>query len=211
MVASFLWDRIVFMSKLSVVLQAGGKSSRMGQDKALLPFMGTTMLGYILAQVKGLGDETLIITNQPQNYGDFVYLLFSDIIPDVGALGGLYSAICHAQYEYVLVLGCDMPFVNRSLLDYMLELAPDFDVVIPRLEPNGFAEPFRAIYKQSCLEPVKTAIDSGQRKVISFFDAVNVRYVEGDEIERFDPDYRSFFNVNTPEDFARAEQMAREG
>ena len=198
------------MIELSIVLQAGGRSSRMGQDKALLPFMGTTMLDYILEQVKGLGEETLIITNQPQNYGDFAYPLFSDVISNVGALGGLYSAIYHAQHEYVLVLGCDMPFINRGFLDYMLELALDFDVVIPRMEPNGFAEPFRAIYKQSCLEPVKVAIDSGQRRVISFFDAVNVRYIEGDEIERFDPEYRSFFNVNTPEDFARAEQMARE-
>jgi molybdopterin-guanine dinucleotide biosynthesis protein A len=198
------------MSKLSVVLQAGGKSSRMGQDKALLPFMDTTMLGYILAQVKGLGDETLIITNQPQKYNNFAYPLFSDVVPNVGALGGLYSAIYHAQHKYVLVLGCDMPFVDRGLLDYMLELAPDFDVVIPRLEPNGFAEPFRAIYKQSCLEPVKHAIDSGQRKVISFFDEVRVRYIECGEIGRFDPEHRSFFNVNTPEDFARAEQMARE-
>ncbi|MBN2500552.1 MAG: molybdenum cofactor guanylyltransferase [Anaerolineales bacterium] len=199
------------MVELSVVLQAGGKSSRMGQDKALLPFMGTTMLGYILKQVKGLGDETFIITNQPQYYGDFAYPLFNDVIPDVGALGGLYSAVYHARCAHVFVLGCDMPFVKRGLLDYMLGLTPDFDVVIPRLEPNGFAEPFRAIYKQSCLGPIKTAIDSGQRKVISFFNAVDVRYVESAEIERFDPEHRSFFNVNTPEDFSRAEQMAREG
>jgi molybdopterin-guanine dinucleotide biosynthesis protein A len=160
-----------------------------------------------------MGNETLIITNQPDDYRFLGLPLYSDVIPNWGALGGLYSAIYHAQSETCLVLACDMPFVNRSLLDHLIRLVPGHDAVIPRLNPNNeatpdFAEPFRAVYRKSCLEPIKTAIDAGQRRVISFFDQVKIRFVERSEIELFDPKCLSFFNVNTPEDLSEGERLS---
>lgn len=201
------------MQDLSIVLQAGGKSTRMGQDKALVPFIGTTLIEYILRQVTDLSDDILIITNNPENYRFLKLPLFPDVIPDWGALGGLCSAIYHAPQESCLVLACDMPFIHRPLLDHLLSLLPGHDAVIPRLDPTGtampaFAEPFRAVYRKTCLEPIKTAIDAGQRRVISFFDKVNIRFVEREEIEQFDPAFQSFFNVNTPENLAEAKRMA---
>ena len=203
------------MIDLSVVLQAGGQSSRMGRDKGLVLFQGKPLLQFILDQVADLGKETIIISNRPADYQQFGLPIFGDVYPDVGALGGLYSAIHYATQPYCLVLACDMPFVNRSLLDHFLILAASHEAVIPRLSPPGkvgkvFAEPFRAIYNKSCLQPIQTAIENGQRRIISFFDDVDIRFVERPEIEQFDPQVRSFFNINTPDDLAEAERLAQE-
>jgi molybdopterin-guanine dinucleotide biosynthesis protein A len=198
------------MSKLSVVIQAGGQSTRMGQDKALVPFLGVTMIEYILSQVEGLGNETLIITNDPRNYEFLGLPTFGDLIPNWGALGGLYSAIHHATHDWVLLLACDMPIISQSLLAYMLSLRNGVDAIIPRIAPAEFAEPFRAVYNKSCLGPIKHAIDGNQRRVISFFDDVDIRFVGRDELTKFDPDLHSFLNANTPEELAAIEEIARQ-
>ncbi|MFQ5615528.1 MAG: molybdenum cofactor guanylyltransferase [Anaerolineales bacterium] len=192
---------------LSVAIQAGGESTRMGADKALLPFQGGTMIEHILRQVEGLGDEIFIITNRPENYRRFGLPTFMDVIPNWGALGGLYSALYHSPQEYCLILACDMPFINRPLLEHIISLSPEYDAVVPRLSPR-FIEPFRAVYRKTCLPPIEAVIDAGQRRVISFFDQVNIRFVERAEIEQLDPECRSFFNVNTIEDLAKAGEMA---
>jgi len=203
------------MEKISVILQAGGKSSRMGRDKALVSIRGITMIEYILRQTEGLGQETILITNTPNEYRFLNLPLFSDVIPDWGALGGLYSAIHHASHEICVVLACDMPFINRPLLEHLLSLLPGQDAVIPHLDPTGnkmpaFAEPFRAVYRKTCLAPIKAAIDAGQRRVISFFDQVNIRFVNRTELETYDRDLQTFFNVNTPEDLLKADIIAQQ-
>jgi len=179
----------------------------MGRDKGLLPFQGQPLVEYILDKVEGLGDETLIITNHPENYQRFGLPLHGDIYPGVGALSGLYSALYHAQHELCLVLACDMPFVNRPLLEHLIALAPGHDAVVPRLE---YAKPFRSVYRRTCLEPVREAIERGERRVISFFDRVSIRFVGKSELQRYDPQLRSFFNINTPQDLAEAESLAAE-
>lgn len=203
---------IFSMKNVTLVLQAGGKSSRMGRDKALVPFRGMTMIEYILNQLKGLGKEIIVITNTPDEYRFLGLPLFADVIPDWGALGGLYSAIYHASNETSLVLACDMPFVNRALLEHLITLSTSHDAVIPHLDPTGnqmpaFAEPFRAVYRKSCLIPIEKAIKAGQRRVISFFPQIDIRFVDRQEIEFFDPDLQTFFNVNTPEDLLEAEKI----
>jgi molybdopterin-guanine dinucleotide biosynthesis protein A len=197
------------MIKFSVVIQAGGKSSRMGQDKALAPFMGSTLIEYILQQLEGFGDEQIIISNKSKDYKRFGIPVFQDIFPDTGALGGIYSGIFHASFEHSLILGCDMPFINLKFLKYIIKLALDFDAVIPRLKNEGFIEPFRSIYKKTCLESIEQSIRVGNRKVISFFDKVNIRFVESKEINKFDPKEITFFNVNTPEDLKKANLLAK--
>lgn len=187
----------------------------MGRDKALVPFQGMTMIEYILQQTEGLTQDTIVITNTPEDYRFLNLPLYPDVIPDWGALGGLYTAVACAPQEICLVLACDMPFVNRPLLEQLLALLPGHDAVIPHLDPTGnqmpaFAEPFRAVYRKSCLSPIKSAIEAGQRRVISFFNHVNIRFVNRSEIEQFDPELQTFFNVNTPEDLEEAERIARQ-
>ena len=179
----------------------------MGHDKGLLAFRGQPMLVFILQQIEGLGSETFIVTNNPQGYRQFNARLVPDEILGLGALGGIYTALKNASYKHVALLACDMPFVNLPLLNWMLELAPDFDAVVPRLGPE-LIEPFRSIYSKVCLPSIKKAIDAGKRRATSFLPDVSVRYVEKDEIQRFDPSMLSFVNVNSPEDLARAEGLA---
>lgn len=196
------------MSKLSIAILSGGKSSRMGTDKALLPIEGKTMIEHIIAQVKDIGDEVIVITNAPEQYKFLGLPLFSDVLPDKGALGGLYTAIDAATHPYTLILACDMPFVNRDLLRYMSSLTPEADAVVPKIaapdgekKKSGMAEPLRAIYSKACLAPIRKCIDEDNLKMIAFFRDVRLRWVDEAEIRRFDPDRVTFMNVNTPEEF----------
>ncbi|MEX1247558.1 MAG: molybdenum cofactor guanylyltransferase [Anaerolineales bacterium] len=197
------------MIEFSSVILAGGASRRMGRDKGLLPFHGLPMVGYILRQLEKLGAETLIVTNHPDGYEQFKARLVPDEILGLGALGGIYSALKHARCDRVLILACDMPFIKIPLINWMLELAPGFDAVVPRLG-LGLFEPFRSVYAKACLPAVKKAIDAGERRATSFLADVNVRYVEREEIQRFDPSLASFMNINSREDLARAESLAEE-
>jgi molybdopterin-guanine dinucleotide biosynthesis protein A len=197
------------MENFSVVIQAGGQSKRMGSDKGLLPFGEGVLIEYVLGQIEGLGTEQIIISNKPEEYVGFGLPVFTDALPGKGALGGIYSAIYHARYDHILLLACDMPFVNLALIDYLLGMAPKHDAVVPVLREDEFAEPFRAIYSKACLPAIQKALDEKKRRVISFFEDVDVHHVQADVIHRFDPDERSFFNVNTPEDLAEALRLAK--
>lgn len=176
----------------------------MGTDKSFVRVLGVPMVERVLAQVRGLGAETLIVTNNP---GDYAYLglpLYADVIPGAGALSGIYSALRHAVHPHVLVVACDMPFLSRPLLAHLLALGPDFDVVVPRAAEG--VEPLHAVYGKACLEPVRRRLDAGRYKVIGFYDDVRVRYVEEAELRRYDPRLRSFVNVNTPEEARGADE-----
>lgn len=182
----------------------------MGRDKALVPFMDGTMIEYLLAQLNGLGQETIIISNTPHDYQRFGFPVFEDVIPGIGALGGVYTALYHASQDICLLLACDMPYVNLGVIQLLLAHAADYDVVVPRIR-DGLIEPFRAVYNKRNLPVIKQSITSGERKVISFFDRVDVKYIEEDEIKLHDPEMYSFFNVNTPDELAQAQQLARRG
>jgi molybdopterin-guanine dinucleotide biosynthesis protein A len=192
------------MIDYSLVIQAGGQSTRMGQDKGLIPFGDGMLLEYILSQLKSCNRETYIISNNEEEYQIFGLPIFGDVIPGVGALGGVYSALYYAKTEYILLLAVDMPFINLDLLNYLVRIADNYDVVIPKVSKKGFLEPFRAVYSRRCLPPIQNMIVAGERKVISFFDSVSVRYVEVEEIQEVDPEGRTFFNINTPEDLEKA-------
>jgi len=192
---------------LTVAILAGGHSSRMGTDKAFVRLTDRPLIEEILAQAAGLGDETFIVTNKPS---EFVYLgvpLFGDVLPEKGALGGLYSALHWATHRHVLCIACDMPFLVRPLLDHLIGLSPEAEAVVPRLA--GEPEPFRAVYERAaCLAPVRTALDANRLRVRELLDQVRVRYVDEAEIERFDPQRLSFTNLNTPGDLAQARRKA---
>ena len=192
----------------SIVIQAGGQSTRMGQDKGLLQFGKYKMVEYILHQVSGMGEKNFIVSNRPEEYKEFGLPVYTDIYHNIGPLGGFHTIFSFLEMEYALVLACDMPFINRDLINYLLSLASDYDIIVPRLNHNKFVKPFRAVYSKRCMPAVEKAIEQRHRRVISFFDDVRVRYLEKDEIHIYDPDERSFFNVNTPEDLQKAIQMA---
>lgn len=188
---------------ITVAVQAGGRSERMGRDKGLAPLGGRPLIAHLLERVAGLGDEILITTNRPDDYAFLGLRTARDAEPGAGALAGLETALAAAQGETVLVLACDMPFVSRPLLEHLLSLAGRAEAVIP--QRGGEFEPLHAVYARACLPAVQAARAAGRRRVISFFDNVSVLAVDEATLARFDPQGLSFFNVNTPDDLARAE------
>lgn len=177
---------------------AGGQSRRMGVDKAFLELGGRPLIQWTLEALAGIGQEIIIVTNDPQRYAGLGARVEPDIIPGYGALGGIYTALARASCARVLVVACDMPFLSRPLLRYLIGLASQFDAVVPRL-PEG-VEPLHAVYTSACLDPIRRALARGERRIISFFPDVCLRYVDPEEIAVFDPDFRSFMNLNTPAD-----------
>lgn len=191
---------------LSVVIQAGGQSSRMGRDKALVPLAGMPMIQHVLARLTGLGDETVVTTNNPDELGFLGLPLVPDEEPGAGALWGLRTALRAAQGDSVLVVACDMPFVNRLLLEHLVELSARCDVVVPRW--NDMYQTMQSVYaRKPCLKAVEDALERGDRRMVSFYPDVKVRIVTPEEVMEFDPTGRSFFNVNTPEDLLEAERF----
>ena len=175
------------MTPLTIAIQAGGKSSRMGTDKSFVPFLGRPMIEVVLERVAGLGDELIIVTNKPDDYAYLGLPIFGDDYPDTGPLGGIYTAVNHARYERTLVVACDMPWLNRPLLAYMVGLREAADVVVPRWDKFE-------------------KLEAGVLKITAFYGRVSLRFVEREEIARFDPEGRSFVNVNTPDDLAAQQQ-----
>ena len=195
----------------SIVIQAGGESTRMGQDKALVPFLGVPLIQHVFERVAPLGDEILVTTNQPQALAFLKVKLAPDLLPGRGALGGLYTALNAATFPIVGVVACDMPFVNPQLLaalrDRLVETGSQ--AIIPRTA-NGL-EPFHGVYqRKACLPFIKASLEADQRRVDSWFSQASVEYFSPEEVQLYDPHGLAFFNVNTPQDLKLAEQWAKE-
>ena len=190
------------MAEITAVILAGGKSRRLGIDKAALRLGDKTLLEGIVQKMSALSEE-IIVVGDSLPYPLSGIRLVADIYPGCGPLGGIHAGLTVASNFHSLVVACDMPFLNLELLQYMVELGTSHDVVIPRWD-NDKLEPVHAIYSKNCLGPIERLIQRRDFRIIHFFPEVQVRYVERDEIERFDPKHLSFFNINTPEDLERA-------
>ncbi len=204
----------------------------MGRDKAFIDFDGAPLVSRVIEHIRNLSSEVIIVTNDPAEYAQFDARLVGDVYAGKGSLGGIFSGLKAASEDYVLAVACDMPFLNEELMRYMISLAPQFDVVIPRAhDPSGRTprtargekssvrksrgdgpiakerdlHPMHAVYSKSCLVPIEERLRVDDLRLISFHDAVRVRVVEADQVDRFDPEHWSFFNVNTLEDLQVAQ------
>lgn len=193
---------------LTVVIQAGGRSSRMGTDKGLVPLAGKFMIEHIIEKVDRLGDDLVLVTNNQPDYAMFGLRMVSDDEPGAGALPGLETALATCTGTYALIVACDMPFLNRPLLQHQIDLAFEtgLDVIIPRWD--GHLQTMHALYKkETCLPAVQYALADNQQRVISFFPSVYVHKIEPSEVALFDPNGRTFLNINTPAELAEAERL----
>jgi len=197
---------------LTLVIQAGGESRRMGQDKALMPFLGAPLIARVLQRLQPLAAETLVTSNRPEAYAFLGLPFIPDRIAGRGALGGLYTALSAATQPLVAVVACDMPFASPALFTAcasQLE-AEGWDAVVPRTE--GGMEPFHAVYaRERCLPLVEAAIQADKWRVDAWFEQARIRFLDPAETRLHDPGGLAFWNVNTPEEFAQAEQIALQG
>lgn len=196
---------------LTVVIQAGGESRRMGRDKALIPFLGRPLIERVIARLRPVADELLVIANHTEGYPDLGVRIFSDLKPGRGALGGQYTALAVSRQPLVAVVACDMPFVNSDLLAYQRDrlVENQMDIAIPQNE--GYMEPFHAVYRRAtCLAPAAAALEAGAWRADAWYSQVQLCPISPAEVARYDPDGVAFFNVNTLEDLAQAEKLARQ-
>jgi molybdopterin-guanine dinucleotide biosynthesis protein A len=185
-------------NSISGIILSGGKSVRMGEDKAFIQVDGVPIISRIYDLFKELFQEVIIVTNQREFFRNFDSKICQDLIPDKGALGGLYTGLFFSSFQYSFCVACDMPFIKKSLIQYLIKNIQDDDVVVPRTK-DGF-QPLHAIYSKSCLNPIKRIIDEGKYKIIDFYRMVRLRIVEEHDFLSLDPFRESFINVNTPEE-----------
>lgn len=202
---------------LSVLILAGGRSRRMGQDKAWMMLDGMPLVERVVRRVLPLAGEVLFAASAGERFEVLASSLevparvVEDLYPGAGPLAGLHAGLSAAGNDLVLALAGDMPFVNLALVRGMIALAPGFDAIVPeapsRRTGEVFKEPLHSLYRRTCLPAISSRLAAGERPMISFLADVRVRIMSADEVRRLDPEYRSFFNVNTPEDWQEAQQM----
>lgn len=182
------------------VILVGGKSRRMGRDKAFLQIAGKTLFERALKIFSESFDQIVLVGDRAERFAGYSLPVLPDIYPG-SALGGLYTALYHAETEHIFVSSCDLPFPNREILLYLCLLRNGFDAVVPKTA-HGL-EPLFALYAKNCLGPMKALLDSGNFCAYAYYPQIRVRYVQDEEIADFNRDGRSFVNVNTPEDFEK--------
>ena len=181
----------------------------MGRDKGLVPLAGRPMIEHIIEKVKGIGDEIIITTNDQEAYQYLGYRIASDDDPGAGALTGLHTALSAAESDTVFVTACDMPFLNKALIEHLISLASKADAVVPIVQDRF--QPLHAVYgRENCLKAIQSAIAKDEKRAISFYPSIEVLEIEGKEISKYGDVERIFFNVNTPSDLEKAEAMIRE-
>jgi len=183
------------------IVLAGGKSRRYGRNKALEPIQGVPIIERTVRTLKCVFHHVLISTNNPADF-DFLHLPHvEDRVPGWGPLGGLQAALLAMPDEAGFFVACDMPLLNPDLIRHMARLGADADAVVPRI--GGYLEPLHALYRRTCLNAVKRAIDRGDHGIRSFFPDIRIHFMEEDAIRTLNPALDAFVNVNRPGELRR--------
>jgi FdhD protein len=186
---------------VSGVILAGGKSSRMGSNKALLPYKGGRFIEAIHRQLSEIFEEVLLVTNNPEQYEFLPCRKVADLFPGAGALAGIHSGLYHSGNPAIFAVACDMPYLNNELVRHLAGRADAGSVLIPE-GPAGL-EPLHAVYGKGCLAAIEETLIHGEKRILSFFDRVNIIKINTEQIAGFDPSFASFSNINTPEEYFR--------
>lgn len=176
------------------VILAGGRSSRMKFNKAFAEIGGQPVIKIIIDKFTRLFDETIIISNEPELYEHLGVAVYPDVYPRMGPVSGIHSGLCHAQYDKVFVLGCDVPFMNMELVEYMLNHLGKYDSVVPDID--SYLQPLAAVYSRTCLPILKTCLETNRVKLIRIFEELNALVLRSDELEKFGIVEEMFLNVN---------------
>jgi molybdenum cofactor guanylyltransferase len=185
------------------IILSGGQSTRMGKNKALLEVEGVRIIERIHALFEKLFQEILIIGDQKEVLAYLGAPVYPDVIPNQGAMGGLYTGLYFASFPYSFCVACDMPFLKRSLIDYLITHIDAYDAIVPRTRDG--LQPLHALYSKSCAGVIKRMMEQKRTKIIDFYPLVNLRIIDEEEFRFLDPQNESFINVNTPEELASLE------
>jgi len=187
------------------ILLAGGKNSRTGVNKAFLPIDGIRLIEKTLNIYGQIFNEIIIVTNDPLACIEFADAsIVTDIYKDKGPAGAIFTGLFYAKNSYAFVSACDMPYLNKDFILYMIDQTGRYDIVIPEL-PKGF-QTLHAIYSRNCLLGMKRMIDTtNELKITGFSKEVRILSITEEKIKPFEKDGRIFLNNNTPEDLVNAD------
>lgn len=191
--------KMQLITDVTGVILAGGKSSRMGSDKALLPYRGGRFIEAIHRQLAEIFSEVLLVTNSPQQYDFLPCRTVPDLFTEMGVLAGIHSGLYHSSSPAIFAVACDMPYLVADLVRHLAGHADAGGVLIP--ESPGGLEPLHAVYGKGCLPAIEATLLSGQRRIVSFFDRTNVIRINLEQVAIFDPAFVSFININSPVDY----------
>ncbi|WP_243372596.1 molybdenum cofactor guanylyltransferase [Geotalea sp. SG265] len=194
-----LMQRISTCTNVTGVILAGGASSRMGSNKALLPYRGGRFIEAIHRQLARHFGEVIVVTNTPEQYRFLPCRTVGDIFPGMGALAGIHAGLFHSTNPAIFAVACDMPYLSDELIGYLAGRCNPAGVVIP--ESDGGLEPLHAVYGRGCLDAMERSLAAGKKRVVSFFDAVPVEVVPAGLVACFDGGFNSFRNINTPTEY----------
>jgi molybdenum cofactor guanylyltransferase len=180
------------------VILSGGKSSRMGENKAFIPVNGERLIDRTVRLFRAIFKEVIIVTTSPLDYLDQDATIVTDIFPEKGALGGIYTGLFYAHEEHAFVAACDMPFLSRVFMEHMISQAADYDIIVPAT-PDGL-QPLHAVYTRRCLPVIRGLIGRNRLKISGFYPGHRLVTISPEVIHSFDPEGRMFLNVNTQDD-----------
>jgi molybdopterin-guanine dinucleotide biosynthesis protein A len=186
----------------TAIVLAGGRSSRMGTPKALLLFDDRPLVVLIVAALRQMFDDVVVVAAPGQDLPSLPATLVRDEVPYQGPVGGLYYGLNAAGADICFVTACDSAFLNPQLVSYLVSQVAEYDIVVPHWE--GRFQPLHAVYRRTVLPHLEEQLARNELRPVYLFDTVRTRTVREDEIRRFDPDGSSFFNMNTPDDYATA-------
>jgi molybdopterin-guanine dinucleotide biosynthesis protein A len=191
------------------IILSGGQSLRMGENKAFIEIDGIPIINRIHSVFKKLFQEVIIVTNQKELFSNFDAKIYVDIIPDRGALVGLYTGLFFSSFPYSFCVACDMPYLKESVIEFFIDKLDDndFDGIVPKTTDG--LQPLHAVYSKKCLPAIKKTIEDGRSKIIDFYSMVKIKLIEEQEFHFLDPGMESFINVNTPEQLRLVKQRRR--
>ena len=204
------------MQMVTGVILAGGKSKRMGQNKALLRLGNEMLIGHVIHRIQSITDELLLITDSPDEYTHLGITMHKDIISNAGALGGIHAGLSHASHETVICVGCDNPFLVPNLLSYLVSVLGEYDAVMPWTdkEPSSdnadaqiTLQTLCAVYSKRCLPIIEQMLNESDLRVHALQERANMLTLAPEIWNTYDSEGHSFFNVNTPEDFEKAQTI----
>jgi len=184
------------------IVLSGGESRRMGRDKAFLTSDGIPLIERVVRTLRTVFPRIIIVTNDPASYVSYGAVVVTDAVDKQGPLTGIYSGLLHSKDDYNFVVACDMPFLNSGLITYMAGLTQGYDIVAPLVA--GYLEPLHAFYHRRLLPVIEERLRQDSRQIRGIYDEAHVHYVTETELDRYDPERRSFKNLNTPEEYKEA-------
>jgi molybdopterin-guanine dinucleotide biosynthesis protein A len=194
-------DALPLIKNVTGFILLGGKSSRYGSNKAFVEIEGVRLVDRVARVMKSIFHRVLLVTNTPDEYEYLKIPMAEDLIKGLGPMGGIYTGLMTMPDEAGFFVACDMPFLRESLIRHMVDVRDDFDVVVPRMD--WMLEPLHALYSKKCLPVIHGAIGHDQHQILKCFAELRVRYVDKEELRLWDPELRSFFNINKPQDLPR--------